>query len=61
MRVTTDGREVVTGAGGESAMGVPASPAMHFHNGAVAISSLATLLLQLVDDNRVSLDDKLSA
>ncbi|WP_222934203.1 serine hydrolase [Cyanobium sp. NS01] len=61
MRVTTDGREVVTGAGGESTTGVPASPVMHFRNGAVAISSLATLLLQLVDDNRVSLDDKHSA
>ena len=40
--------------------GVPATTAMHFRNGAVAISYVSTLLLRLVDDGKVSLDDKLS-
>ena len=40
--------------------GVPATTDMHFRNGAVAISYVATLLLQLVDEGTVSLDDKLS-
>jgi CubicO group peptidase (beta-lactamase class C family) len=40
--------------------GVPASTAMHFRNGAVAISYVATLLLRLVDEQKVSLDDKLA-
>ena len=33
---------------------------MHFRNGAVAISYVATLLLILVDRGTVRLDDKLS-
>jgi CubicO group peptidase (beta-lactamase class C family) len=60
VRVTVDGREVVTQAVGESMTGVPAIPAMHFRNGAVAISYVSTLLLKLVDEKKVSLDDKLS-
>ncbi len=60
VRVTIDGKEVVTEAMGESITGVPATRDMHFRNGAVAISYVATLLLQLVDENKVSLDDKLS-
>lgn len=60
VRVTVDGREVVTRAVGESMTGVPATTDMHFRNGAVAISYVATLLLQLVDERRVSLEDKLS-
>lgn len=60
VRVTIDGREVVTEAMGESMTGVPATKDMHVRNGAVAISYVATLLLQLVDENRVSLDDKLA-
>ena len=40
--------------------GVPATPDMHFRNGAVAISYVATLLLKLVDQKKVGLDDKLS-
>jgi CubicO group peptidase (beta-lactamase class C family) len=60
VRVTVDGREVVTQAVGESMTGVPATPAMHFRNGAVAISYVSTLLLKLVDEKKVSLDDKLS-
>jgi CubicO group peptidase (beta-lactamase class C family) len=60
VRVTVDGKEVVTQAVGESMTGVPATTAMHFRNGAVAISYVATLLLKLVDEKKVSLDDKLS-
>ncbi|KAF0652285.1 penicillin-binding protein, beta-lactamase class C [Cyanobium sp. Copco_Reservoir_LC18] len=60
VRVTIDGKEVVTEAMGESMTGVPATEAMHVRNGAIAISYVATLLLQLVDENRVSLDDKLA-
>ena len=60
VRVTVDGQEVVTEAVGESMTGVPATTNMHFRNGAVAISYVSTLLLQLVDEQKVSLDDKLS-
>jgi CubicO group peptidase (beta-lactamase class C family) len=60
VRVTEDGREVLTRAAGESMAGVPATPAMHFRNGAVAISYVSTLLLRLVDEKKVGLDDKLS-
>ncbi|MEU9044733.1 MULTISPECIES: hypothetical protein [unclassified Kitasatospora] len=35
LRVTVDGRELVTTALGESMTGVPAEPAMHFRNGNV--------------------------
>ncbi|MFY8149432.1 MAG: serine hydrolase domain-containing protein [Prochlorococcaceae cyanobacterium] len=60
VRVTIDGIEAVTEAMGESMTGMPATEDMHFRNGAVAISYVATLLLQLVDENKVRLDDKLS-
>ena len=60
VRVTEDGKEIVTRAVGESMTGVPASTDMHFRNGAVAISYVSTLLLRLVDEDKVSLDDKLS-
>ncbi|HNM96121.1 MAG TPA: serine hydrolase domain-containing protein [Mycobacterium sp.] len=60
VRVTVGGEEVLTRALGESMTGVPASTMMHFRNGAVAISYVATLLLRLVDQNKVGLDDKLA-
>lgn len=60
VRVTKDGQDVVTAAFGDSMTGVPATTDMHFRNGAVAISYVATVLLQLVDEGKVSLDDKLS-
>ena len=50
VRVTVDGKEVVTEAVGESMTGVPATTNMHFRNGAVAISYVSTLLLKLVDE-----------
>jgi D-alanyl-D-alanine carboxypeptidase len=57
VRVTQDGEEVATVALGESMTGVPATEEMHFRNGAVAISYLGTVLLQLVDEGEVELDD----
>lgn len=60
VRVTVDGKEVLTRADGESMTGVPATTTMHFRNGAVAISYVATLLLRLVDEKKVALSDKLS-
>jgi CubicO group peptidase (beta-lactamase class C family) len=60
VRVTEDGKEILTRAVGESMTGVPATTDMHFRNGAVAISYVSTLLLRLVDEGKVRLDDKVS-
>jgi CubicO group peptidase (beta-lactamase class C family) len=60
LRVTIDGKEIITRAWGESMTGVPATTDMHWRNGAIAISYVSTLLLQLVDEKKVSLDDKAS-
>jgi CubicO group peptidase (beta-lactamase class C family) len=60
LRVTVNGQNVVTEAMGMSADSVPTGTAMHFRNGAVAISYMATLLLQLVDENVVALDAPIS-
>jgi CubicO group peptidase (beta-lactamase class C family) len=60
VRVTVDGKEIITKAYGESMTGVPATVDMHFRNGAVAISYVSTLLLMLVDEKKVSLDDRAS-
>jgi CubicO group peptidase (beta-lactamase class C family) len=60
VRVTVDGKEIVTQAVGDSMTGVPATTDMHFRNGAVAISYVSTLLLRLVDEKKLSLDDRLS-
>jgi CubicO group peptidase (beta-lactamase class C family) len=60
VRVTVDGKEIVTQAVGDSMTGVPAGTDMHFRNGAVAISYVSTLLLRLVDEKKVSLEDTLS-
>src|SRR5215212_8381535 len=57
VRVTKGTEEVTTLAMGESMTGVPATVDMHFRNGAVAISYLGTVLLQLVDEGTVGLDD----
>jgi CubicO group peptidase (beta-lactamase class C family) len=59
-RVTIDGKNIVTAALGESMTGVPATSDMHFRNGSVAESYIANLLLQLVEDGKVSLDDRIS-
>ncbi|MDX3129695.1 serine hydrolase [Streptomyces europaeiscabiei] len=57
LRVTVEGREVITTALGESMTGVPAHPAMHFRDGNVAISYMGTALLRLVDQSKARLDD----
>lgn len=60
MTVTDGGAPVFTEAWGESVPGVAATTDMHFRTGAVAISEIATVLLQLVDEDVVSLDDRVS-
>jgi D-alanyl-D-alanine carboxypeptidase len=57
VKVTKGTEEMATVAMGESMTGVPATVDMHFRNGSVAISYLATVLLQLVDEGKVGLDD----
>ncbi len=57
VRVTKDTEEMAILAMGESMTSVPATEEMHFRNGAVAISYLGTVLLQLVDEGKVGLDD----
>jgi CubicO group peptidase (beta-lactamase class C family) len=57
LRVAVDGDVLVSHALGESLPGVPATTAMRFRNGAVAIALVSTLLLTLVDDGVVGLDD----
>ncbi|MFD8410160.1 serine hydrolase domain-containing protein [Streptomyces sp. NPDC059650] len=60
LKVTSRGREVLTSALGESMTGVPADPSMHFRTGSVGIVYMATVLLQLVEEGRASLDDPVS-
>ena len=56
-RVTVNGTPVVTGALGTSIPGVRATTSMHFPNGAVAFSYLSTLLMEFVDEHKVTLDE----
>ncbi len=58
--VAIDGKPLLIRAWGDSMTGVPATPDMHFRNGAVAIAYMGTVLLQLCDERVLSLDDKLS-
>jgi CubicO group peptidase (beta-lactamase class C family) len=60
VRVTRGDEVIVNEAIGESMTGVPATTDVHFRNGAVAISYMSTLLLILVDEGKVSLDEKVS-
>jgi CubicO group peptidase (beta-lactamase class C family) len=60
IRVDT-GEEALVNAGfGNSMKGVPASPRMYFRIGSIAIPYLIDLLLQLEDEGKLSLDDKLA-
>ncbi len=61
VQVRSGGTDVYTGALGDSMTGVPATPDMHFRNGALAFTYMATLLLEFVDQKKVTLDTKLSA
>ena len=60
MQVRRDGGNVYTAAFGESMTGVPATPEMHFRNGAMAFTYMSTMLMELVDRGRVELGDHLS-
>ena len=60
VQVRSNGSDVYTAAYGESMTGVPATPQMHFRNGAMAFTYMSTLLLELVDLKKVTLDAKLS-
>src|SRR5437868_13225829 len=58
--VREDGHDVYLRAMGESMTRVPATPQMHFRNGAMAFTYMSTLLLEMVDRHKARLDDKLS-
>jgi CubicO group peptidase (beta-lactamase class C family) len=60
VKINSNGQNIYTQALGESMTGVPATPDMHFRNGAMAFTYMSTLLLKLVDEKKVSLDAKLS-
>jgi CubicO group peptidase (beta-lactamase class C family) len=61
VQVRSNGADLYTSALGESMTGVPATTDMHFRNGALAFTYMATLLLEFVDQKKVTLDTKLSA
>lgn len=58
--VRSNGSDLYKKAIGDSMTGVPATADMHFRNGALAFTYMATLLLQFVDQKRTTLDAKLS-
>ena len=60
VQVRSNGRTIYNGAFGESMTGVPATPDMHFRNGALAFTYMSTLLLEFVDRKKVTLQTKLS-
>ena len=58
--VNSGGQNIYTEADGESMTGVPATVPMHFRNGAIAFSYISTVLLEMVDLKKVTLDTKLN-
>jgi CubicO group peptidase (beta-lactamase class C family) len=60
VQVRSNGRNIFTGAFGDSMTGVPATPDMHFRNGALAFTYMSTLLLEFVDQKKVTLQTKVS-
>lgn len=60
VQVRSNGKTIYNGAFGESMTGVPATPAMHFRNGALAFTYMSTMLLEFVDRHKVTLDTKLA-
>ncbi len=60
IRVDRGDRTLVNAALGDSMTGVPATPRMHWRIGAMAIPYVTTLLLQLQDRGKLSLDDPVS-
>ena len=57
VKVTQGDKVVISQAFGESMTGVAATTAMHFPNGAVAFAYVSTLLMEFVDEHKVTLDD----
>ena len=57
VKVTKGGNPVTAQAFGDSMNGVPATTDMHFRNGAVAFQYVATLLMEFVDQGKVTLND----
>jgi CubicO group peptidase (beta-lactamase class C family) len=53
-------REILTMALGHSMTTVPATTDMHYRIGGIAETFMSTLLLMLVEQERISLDDKIS-
>jgi CubicO group peptidase (beta-lactamase class C family) len=60
LRVETGERALVNAGFGNSMKGVPANPRMYWRMGSIAIPYLIDLLLQLQDEGKLSLDDKLA-
>jgi D-alanyl-D-alanine carboxypeptidase len=60
IRVDTGEQPLVDAGFGNSMKGVPASPKMYFRIGSIAIPYLIDLLLQLEEEGKLSLDDKLA-
>lgn len=57
VKVTKGNTVVAEQAFGSSINGVPATTAMNFRNGAVAFNYIGTLLMEYVDEHKVTLDD----
>jgi CubicO group peptidase (beta-lactamase class C family) len=57
VRVTRGRQVVTTRAFGPSVTGQPATTAMHFRNGSVAFAYLGTLLMEYVDEHKVTLNE----
>jgi D-alanyl-D-alanine carboxypeptidase len=60
LRIDTGEQKLVDAGFGNSMKGVPASPKMYFRIGSIAIPYLINLLLQLEDEGKLSLNDKLA-
>src|ERR1700751_4672 len=58
--VNSGGQNIYTEAEGESMTDVSVTVPMHFRNGAMAFSYMSTMLLELVDQKKVTPDTKLS-
>ncbi len=57
VEITENGKVIAKRAFGPSLAGEPATPNMYFRNGAVAFEYLTTLLMEFVDEHKVTLDD----
>jgi CubicO group peptidase (beta-lactamase class C family) len=60
VEVRVNGSDAYKAAYGDSMTGVPATADMHFRNGALAFTYMATLLLEFVDAKKTTLDTKLA-